>query len=118
MSFNGKTPLQTLRRPDEVRPSLGNVRGIVLQGMQEDMVVKKTMTDRELLHSCLNAMEVSQRDGCATDWRHLISALREHLSVEPDWIDAHGKRHRYKCGLNPDPAAVKHLVSHCTCDSE
>jgi hypothetical protein len=34
---------------------------------------------------------------------------------EPDWIDANGKRHRYKCGLNPDPAAMKHMVNHCTC---
>lgn len=39
----------------------------------------------------------------------------KHLLHDPDWTDAAGKRHRYKCGLNPDPAAVKHMVAHCTC---
>jgi hypothetical protein len=36
---------------------------------------------------------------------------------EPDWIDENGKKHRYKCGLNPDPAAIKHMVSYCTCSA-
>jgi hypothetical protein len=37
--------------------------------------------------------------------------------MEPDWIDAEGKTHAYKCGLNPDPSAMKHMVSHCTCSA-
>lgn len=24
---------------------------------------------------------------------------------------------RYKCGLNPDPAAMKHMVNYCTCST-
>lgn len=40
------------------------------------------------------------------------------LPAEPDWTDANGKRHRYKCGLNPDPTAVKHMVAYCTCPAE
>lgn len=35
--------------------------------------------------------------------------------TEPDWTDANGKVHRYQCGLNPDPYAVKHMVNFCTC---
>jgi hypothetical protein len=37
--------------------------------------------------------------------------------LEPDWIDGSGKIHSYKCGLNPDPKAMKHMVSHCTCST-
>jgi len=46
--------------------------------------VTKTYTDRQLLQSCLNAMEVCQQRGeDRTDWRHMIDALRKHLSDEP-----------------------------------
>lgn len=50
----------------------------------------------------------------------VVPILQEWLAraaAEPDWFDSTGKRHRYKCGLNPDPTAIKHMVSHCTCPS-
>lgn len=34
-----------------------------------------------------------------------------------EWTDAAGVRHSYKCGLNPDPSAIKHMVNYCTCSS-
>jgi hypothetical protein len=40
--------------------------------------------------------------------------VREEL----DWTDGAGRPHRYKCGLNPDPAAIKHMVNFCTCARE
>jgi hypothetical protein len=49
--------------------------------------------------------------------RDVRDSLDRRLATEPDWFDSTGKRHRYKCGLNPDPTAIKHMVNHCTCPS-
>jgi hypothetical protein len=44
-----------------------------------------------------------------------ISILVDEVPAEADWVDSEGRVHRYKCGLNPDLAAIKHMVNHCTC---
>lgn len=36
---------------------------------------------------------------------------------EQDWTDKNGKTHVYRCGLNPDPQAMKHMVNYCTCET-
>ena len=49
----------------------------------------------------------------------MLIVMREEDIVavleEPDWTDPEGKVHRYKCGLNPNPWAIKHRVNFCTC---
>jgi hypothetical protein len=49
------------------------------------------------------------------DFREIYRRVREIL--RPDWVDAKGKSHSYRCGLNPDPDAMKHMVSYCTCST-
>jgi hypothetical protein len=45
---------------------------------------------------------------CGRDMNHPV----HH---ELDWTDSAGRIHKYKCGLNPDPKAMKHMVNYCTC---
>lgn len=44
-----------------------------------------------------------------------ISLMVDEVPHEQDWVDGEGRIHRYRCGLNPDPTAIKHMVGHCTC---
>lgn len=41
--------------------------------------MKNKYTDRQLLESCLNAMQFAQEQKVPTDWQHMIRALKEHL---------------------------------------
>lgn len=56
-------------------------------------------------------------------WGHKLHVICREADVagiiessEAEWADDEGRIHGYKCGLNPDPFAAKHLVDFCTCE--
>lgn len=75
-------------------------------------------TNDQLKEYVIDFADEAAGNGNGPEWieprRTALLAAIDRLA-EPDWFDSTGKRHRYKCGMNPDPAAIKHMVSHCTC---
>ena len=55
----------------------------------------------ELLPACNEAADEIER------LTNLLKASAEHA-----------EHHSWKCGLNPNPYAIKHMVAHCTCAAE
>ena len=63
---------------------------------------------RDTLEKVARDTAFNPAEQVADDWPN-------RLRGELPWKSENGDTHEYRCGLNPDPAAMKHLVSHCTC---
>lgn len=86
-----------------------------------------SLTLPEINH-LLHALDLD--GGYYGDWNQYLSReeriktkLRECLTsqipadgtIDGDGFWFGGKWHMHKCGLNPDPKAMKHMVNYCTC---